>query len=380
MTRREWLALCGMAVAGGCAPKKGAGYPGYALIATSGDNSLSAVDLSDFKLAKTIRLNAPPTAVVPAAGTRVNYVLTPSNGSLHIVDEHLNVVASKRLADELSEVRLMPGGKELMAIPAHGRELILADAERLSVLRRYRLNAGPVALEVSEAGCAAVSTGEYGSVELVDTATGRHYETALQAPLGQLRFRGDGKLLLTANLGSNALTALTVPGLQVIADLALAMRPENLCFNFDQGQLFVSGPGMDAVAIVFPYNTLEVDQTVLAGRQPGVMACSESPQYLFVASDSGSGVWILNVDSRKLVGLVQAGQKPSYIVVTPDSQYALVLDESSGDMAVIHIPEIQTNRSKSGVMPGWASVSVPLFAMLSVGDRPVHAAVVPRAV
>ena len=52
------------------------------------------------------------------------------------------------------------------------------------------------------------------------------------------------------------------------------MQPENLCFNSDQGQLFVTGEGMDGVAIVFPYNTLEVEQTVLAGRDPGVMACS----------------------------------------------------------------------------------------------------------
>ena len=37
-----------------------------------------------------------------------------------------------------------------------------------------------------------------------------------------------------------------------------------LLLRFQGGQLFVTGDGMDAVVIVFPYST-EVDQTILAG-------------------------------------------------------------------------------------------------------------------
>ncbi len=241
------------------------------------------------------------------------------------------------------------------------------------------MSADPVALEVSETGYAGVSTGEHGTVELVDLVNQRQYRAQMQGPVGQLRFRADGKLLLAANLTGFSLTALNVPRLQVISELTLGMKPENLCFNSNGGQLFVSGAGMDGVAIVFPYSPLEVDQTVLAGREPGVMACSETPPYLFVGSNSASDVCILNVDSRKVIGLVEVGQKPSYIAVTPDSQYALVLDEKSSDMAVIHIPAIRGNRSKTGGLPAWASVSTPLFTVLSVGNRPVHAAIVPRS-
>jgi len=377
MTRREWLATAGMALAGACGPKKRAGYRGYALIATAGDNSVSVVDLTAFQLAKTVRLNAPPSAVLAGALPGRNYVLTPSNGSLHVIDENLDVVASRRLADGLSGIRLAPDGKRLIAIASHSRDLLEIEPSTLAIVRRHRLSAEPIALEVSKTGYAAVSTGNHGTVELVDLANGRHYRAQLPGPLGQVRFRADGKLLLAANLGYASLVALDVPALQVVAELALAMKPENLCFNSDQGQLFVSGAGMDAVAIVFPYRIL-VDQTVLAGRAPGVMACSETPGYLFVGSDGGSDVCILNVDLRKVVGIVEVGQKPSYITITPDSQYALVLDAGSGDMAVIHIPAVRANRSKSGGLPAWASVFTPLFTMLSVGNQPVQAAVVPR--
>ncbi len=193
----------------------------------------------------------------------------------------------------------------------------------------------------------------------------------------RVRFRADGQLLLVANFHDRSLTALDVPTLRTTVDLPLAMQPDNLCFNSDQGQLFVTGEGMDGVAIVFPYQTIQVEQTVLAGRDPAVMACSGgNPSYLFVGSGTGSDVCIMDVDNRKVIGLVDVGQRPAYIAITPDNQYALVLDEASGDMAVIHIRAMELSedagfgyRHKSGAA---------LFAMVPVGNKPVHAAVVPR--
>jgi DNA-binding beta-propeller fold protein YncE len=148
------------------------------------------------------------------------------------------------------------------------------------------------------------------------------------------------------------------------------MQPDHLCFNADQGQLFVTGEGMDGVAIVFPYNTMEVEQTVLAGRNPGVMAASgPNPAYLFVASANGSDVSILNIDTRKLIGVVDVGGQCEFIAITPDNRFALALNKNSGAMAVINIPAIRTNRAKSGAA---------LFTLVDVGAKPVHAAIVAR--
>jgi hypothetical protein len=90
---------------------------------------------------------------------------------------------------------------------------------------------------------------------------------------------------------------------------------------------------------------------------------------LFVGSSTGSDVCILNIDTRKVMGFVEMGGRPSLITTTPDSQYALILDQLSGDMGVIHIPAIRLNRLKTGAA---------LFTMLSVGSRPVDLVVVPR--
>jgi DNA-binding beta-propeller fold protein YncE len=180
--------------------------------------------------------------------------------------------------------------------------------------------------------------------------------------------------LLASGAGVPVLTALTVPNLEVMVELPLGMQPQNLCFTPDGGQLFISGRGMDAVAIVFPYNTIEVDETILAGRDPGVMACTPKPRsYLFVGSSSGSDVCILEVATRNMVGVVDVEAVPAYIAVTPDNQYALILDEAAGSMAVIRIPSIRRTFLNMAHRSG-----ASLFTMLPVGGKPVHAAIVPR--
>jgi DNA-binding beta-propeller fold protein YncE len=369
MRRRDFLIAGAAAMSSGCGPKRGTGFPGYALVATSGEQALAAVDLTAFRLVKSVPLCASPTAVIASQSS--SYALTPSNGSVHRIDADLKRVAYRKLADELSEIRLTADGKRLLAISAKSAELIEADTGTLAPLKRYKLKGQPVSLDLSSSGRAAVSTGVGGSIELVDLASGEHNVLDLSGPIGAVRFRADGQLLLVANLKGQSITALEVPSLRTVADLPLAMQPENLCFTADQGQLFVSGRGMDGVAIVFPYGILEVDQTLLAGSDPGVMACSGLPSnLLFVGSNSGSDLSILSVDTRRAIAMVEVGQKSTFITVTPGNEYALVLDEVSGSLAVIYIPAIHWNRERLGAA---------LFTVLPVGQRPVHAAVVPAS-
>lgn len=367
MTRREFGAAAASLCVAACGRKRATGFPGYALIATSGENSLAAVDLNSFRLAKTIPLAAPPTAVIPSRQSGWTYVLTPSNGTVTVIDSQLRPVMSRKIADELSEVEPAPSGDYLITIAADSQQMFVLDPKTLDVRTKYTLAGKPGDLHISNNGIAAIASADSGTVELIDLARGGRWKTHLDGQLGELRFRGDGKMLLVANLKDRSLAVLNVPALQRVTDLQLAMAPENLCFKPDGGQLFVSGTGMDAIAIVFPYDTLEVEQTVLAGRDPGVMACSDDPGYLFVGNASGSDVSILEVDSRKAIGAVEVGERPGFIAITPDNQYALILNRESGDMAVIRIPSIRRTRDHTGAA---------LFTLLPVGSDPVHAAVV----
>lgn len=364
---RRWLGVAATAgLLTACGRRKATGYPGFALIATAGSSSVAAVDLMSFRLTKTIPLHAPPARIIAAEDR--SYVLTPADGSVHVIDSRLELVASERVSDAVLNLKLTSDGERLLALTP--RELIVTDATSLRVLQRHRLKAKPFDLDVSKDDRVAISFMTEGIVELIDLGTGARRHLGMPGEIGAVRFRADGQVLLVANWQDRSLTALDVPTLQTIADLPLAMRPENLCF-WGTGQLFISGAGMDGIAIVYPYHTLQVDQTLLAGHEPGVMAScggdlpNEAPAYLFVASRAASSVCIVSVDSRKAIGYVEVGEEPCFITVTPDNQYALIL-QLSGDMAVIRIPSIRANRFKSGAA---------LFNMIPVGEEPVAAAV-----
>jgi YVTN family beta-propeller protein len=133
---------------------------------------------------------------------------------------------------------------------------------------------------------------------------------------------------------------------------------------------------MDAVVVVEPYFTPQVAKTVLAGHNPGAMAASGSAissegGYLFVANPKSGDVSILDLVSKDVVAVTPVGTEPSYITITPDNEYALVLNQASGDMAVIRIRNVaravsEQRRWKKG----------PLFMLIPVGSKPVSAAVV----
>ena len=79
------------------------------------------------------------------------------------------------------------------------------------------------------------------------------------------------------------------------------------------------------------------------------MAISSAPEYLFLSNPTEGGVTILDIASRKLVGIVSVGQEPGPILFTPDRQYALVLNRQSGDVAVIRMDLIRGQRSKAAM-------------------------------
>jgi YVTN family beta-propeller protein len=205
-----------------------------------------------------------------------------------------------------------------------------------------------------------------GLLGMVRLSSGTLERTAPVGPSpGLVCFQQNGEQVLVGDTSDRSLSILNTALVKLVVRLRLPMQPARFCSTADGGQLFITGPGMDAVAIVFPYTT-EMGETILAGSAPGAMAISESPQYLFVANPLAGTVTVLDIDTRKLVAVVAVGIEPRHIVLTPDDTYALVLDGKSGDLAVIRIAALAARRNKVA----------PLFTVIPVGGRPVSAAVV----
>ncbi len=350
-----------------CSRKRSTGFSGYAFVANEEGKAVAAVDLEAFAVAKHIPLDDAPSQVVASAGSASVFAVTPRSGSVHEIQaDRLSFkrklqVAHAGVGQTLS-VELSPDDHFLYVLSGEPKALSAVATDSLKVAWRVVLPDNPWDFAVSRDGKrAAIST--ITGVRLVDLST-RELSGPLGAvAFGEVRFLEDSKTLIAADPIGRRLSLFDVATTQLITHLPLSVRPDYLCFNRDGGQLFLTGQGMDGVVIVYPYHTPEVAETVLVGHAPGAMAASEF--LLFVTSPQSGDVSILNISTRKVIGVVQVGSDPGFVVVTPDDQYALVLNRKSGDVAVLRVSGITANRYKSAA----------LFTVIPVGSKPVSAAI-----
>jgi YVTN family beta-propeller protein len=225
----------------------------------------------------------------------------------------------------------------------------------------------------------AISSVEGCSITFIDVARRRAFPPLrTTGEIGLVRFQplhdaaraqSDSRQLIAANVSQRMLSIFDVPRRRLIVNLPLAVRPDHLCFNADGGQVFVTGEGMDAVVVVYPYYTPQIGQTVLAGPGPGAMAASASPGYLFVANPKSADVSILDIETSKV------------LAVTP-----------VGTQALVHCDHARRS-VRAGAEPGLGRYGgdshqkresarligkrARYFMLIPVGSKPVSAAIVP---
>ena len=366
LSRRALFALPLAAAA--CSRRRGGpAFRGYAFVASEEGQAIAAVDLEAMAVARHIPLVGSPSMVLSAPERLFVYVLTPGNGTVHeIAVDRVSFARKLTVAQTALSMQMTPDGSALFVL---GRGL---NSTAITMIRvaldsfraEWKLPLPEDAVELALAPdgiTAAVSCAS--GVRFIDLERRKVREPSGRGSFGAVRFLADSKTLIAADLGGRRLSLYDAATSQLITHLPLAVRPDHLCFNADGGQLFVTGEGMDAVVVVYPYRTPEVAETVLAGQAPGPMAASQA--YLFVASPSSGNVSVIEINSRKVIAVAPVGSDPGFIAVTPDDQYALVLNRKSGDVSVLRVRAITKNRDRRA----------SLLTVIPVGSKPVSAVV-----
>jgi len=361
ISRRTLLAL---PFAAACTRPQEA-FRGYAFIANHEGGAIAAVDLGALAVARHIPLDGAPTEVTAAVKRPTVYALTPENGSVHEIQiDILRMSRKLAVASQAITMALAAGERSLYVLAREPRALISVALDGFNAEWKLPLPDEPVGLAISPDGkMAAVTSAQ--AVYLVDLASRR-----LSAPLGRgeygpVQFLTDSKSLVAGNRGARLISAYSVAAQRLITHLPVSVRPDQFCFSRDGGQLFVTGEGMDAVVVVYPFFTPQVGDTVLAGHAPGAMDVSED--LLFVASPQSGDVSILSIATRKVLRVVPVGSDPGFIRVMANDQYALVLNRKSGDVAVLSVPAITQKKNRYS--------PAGLLTVIPVGSGPVSAVV-----
>jgi len=372
LSRRSLLVASAGAL--GCGRQKAIGFRGYCFVANQESRSVTVIDLNRFRVRKQIPLDAAPSAVLAHPSNGKVFVLAPDAGTVYEIDgPSLAITRRAHAGNQASDMLLSSGADALWVLYRDPASLVELPLDSFRPNRRVRLPAPGTAVRLSRDNQAAIVSPDGGNIVLASLTRGaidRTIDTTAEPSL--LAYRWDGKQVLVGSTPDRSVTIYDVPTGRVVVRLPLPLEPRNFCSSADDGQLFVSGDGLDAVVIVFPSST-ELDQTILAGHAPGAMAVTHSRTslYLLVTNPESGKVMIFDISTRGLVAAVQVGRGPRSIHVTPDDEYALVLNYDSGDVAVI--------RTRSITAPGAATNRLyrpaPLFDLIPVGQKPVSAAI-----
>ncbi len=362
----------GAAALAGCGPSRAKGFRGYCLVANRSGRNIGVIDLFRFRLRKEIGLDGAPEQMACHPTAPRAYASLPEAGSIVEIDgEKLTTARRVRIGNRLAGISMARGKAVLWALSREPAELVEIPLDSFAPRRRIRLPWPPDSFTLSET-MAAVASRERGAIALAPLQTAaiaRIVETRDEPSI--LHFRLDGAQLIVGSHGGRVLTVYDAAGGRTLVRLPVGLAPRNFCPDNSGGQLYVTGDGMDAVVVVYPYET-EIGQTILAGRAPGAMAVTlgDSP-LLLVANPESDCVTALDANNtgKSFVTTVAVGQEPGRIAITPDNQFALVLNRRSGDVSVIRRVSIGNGRPFRR--------PTPMFTMIASGEEPVDAAIVP---
>ncbi|HVW86304.1 MAG TPA: YncE family protein [Bryobacteraceae bacterium] len=366
MTRRTVLAAPFLI---GCGRQLAPRSSGWLFVASATDRGIGVADLASFHRVTTIPLPDKPGQVLQAGG-RV-FVSCPEARALCEIDpQGLRVTGRIQLAGVIVGCAVTPGGDRIVVVTDQPAAILSIDPASRRVVTRLPLDDQPIALDAAK-DLVAVSTAR-GSLVRASLSEGKVLgATPLGMPCKVVRFRPDGKsILLGAASGKQMMTVDAASG-QLLARLPLALVPARFCFtsNDNGGQMFVTGEGEDSIVIVSPYQS-EVDQTIVAGRTPfGLATGVIGGQNLLFVTNPGSGdLTIFDIDTRRLAASVHVGGNPGEVLLTPDQDYALVINRDSGDVAVVRLSTVLDHKVKTK----------PLFTVFPTAASPQSAAIIPK--
>ncbi|MGA2714312.1 MAG: YncE family protein [Bryobacteraceae bacterium] len=321
-----------------CSRKRATRYHGWLFVASGAGKSVAVADLAFFRRVATIPLAHAPDQLFHSGG-RVFATCREGQVLVEIDPQTLRVAGKIGLPGKPVAARLELDGKSAIIVTDEPSALLTIDLATQRVTARLPLPGAASDLDVTQTQAAIAIPGRNSIARVAFPELKLIGITDVGVPCEALRFRRDGKTILAGASAAREIVSIDVATGKLLARLPLPIAPSRFCFNGDGGQMFVTGVGEDAVAIVSPFQN-EVDQTILAGRTPYAMAVSEARNLLFVTNMESGDLTILDIETRSRAASVHVGENPGDVLLTPDGEYALVIDRRTGNVSVVRITTV----------------------------------------
>jgi YVTN family beta-propeller protein len=294
------------------------------------------------------------------------YVTDVADGSVVVVDlVSLEVVARISVGGGPSGLRAHPTRPEVWGVSSANGHAWVIDTRSGQVVARIPLGAAPFAVEFSPDGTRAyVAASGSGSVVAIDCETRQVIARAQPGKRPWLaRVAPDGKLLVVTLHGDDAVILLDAATLQSLATIPVASQPEQVVILPDSSKAFVAAPAAEKVSVV------DLRQRALLANLPvsGLSGVAGTPANLVLKSDGGElyipspgshGLTIVNTWTNEIADFVLLGSAPGRATLTADDETLYVTDAAAGRVTPVRIRFRRALRPVSvGRLPGVCRLS-----------------------
>src|SRR5262249_31009284 len=141
---------------------------------------------------------------------------------------------------------MSPDEQSMYVLLREPKALAAVDLDSLKVTWRVLLPEAPAALAVSPDG-KNIALSSTASVRMIDVNNRQPSAPMSEGDFGAVQFVAEGKNLAAANLGDRRLSIYDTASQKLLTHLPVVLRPDRFCLSRDNGQLFITGDGLDAV-------------------------------------------------------------------------------------------------------------------------------------
>lgn len=218
------------------------------------------------------------------------------------------------------------------------------DTDKLQVIKTAKVGQRPRGIVMSNDGkWLIICTSDDNDVKIYDAQTLEYVKSLPSGPDPELlTLHPDGRRLYIANEDDNLVTVVDIQTSKVISEIPVGVEPEGMGMSPD-GKVLVNTSETTNMAHFIDTKTHKLFDNVLVDSRPRVAMFNSAQTQLWVSSEVGGTVTVINPADRKIIGKInfaipgveQESIQPVGIRITKDDKIAFVALGPANRVAVV---------------------------------------------
>jgi DNA-binding beta-propeller fold protein YncE len=312
----------------------------YAYVSTA-DGSFTVVDLVALRSIAKIPVGSPIGDLREHSTRDEIWGACPTAGYVFVLDTHSNQLTRIPVGPLPYSLDFSPTGDRIYTTAAGSDQLVAVDTASRQIYGRAHTNPDPVQARLSpDARNILVVNRRAGMLSVHDTRTLQLLNSIPVIPQpDEVLITPDSTLAFVMSRTQTRLSVVDLNRAVLVTNLDLAGPPTQMLLKPDGGELYVISPDAHGLQAVNTW-THEVGDTVVLGSAPSSGILAPEAAEMYVADRAAGRVVPLDILNRRIARPITVGASPSTMRFSPTDPGAqppmlLVIDESSGDLAVI---------------------------------------------